>query len=217
MGKTGRPVVDGKARRMSNEQLGELTRRVDDLKRRVNQGYVPFDWAIRNIQRTSQREEAEHLRLVNEKPLVLDGINGGERLANAGNVFQRISPEFQKIDSCPRLLRSRSYVNVHKIVGDVPVAQLFYSLSLDLGKVCLTQGQIWNFAKKHSEQFSTGGLTYFLLELGLRFQVVWVSVSSDLMGKKSFELATSTHKISSTMKTTGSFGFRLVAPVLQQD
>lgn len=41
-------VVDGK---MTNEQLGEMTRRMDEIKRRVNEETIAYDWAIDKLQR----------------------------------------------------------------------------------------------------------------------------------------------------------------------
>lgn len=45
---TGKPVADDK---MTNEELGALTRRTDELKRRVNQGPIPFRFAMDGLQR----------------------------------------------------------------------------------------------------------------------------------------------------------------------
>lgn len=45
---TARAVTDGK---MTNEELGLFTRRVDEIKRRINEGTIPYDWAMPELQR----------------------------------------------------------------------------------------------------------------------------------------------------------------------
>lgn len=42
-------VVDGT--KMSDEQLGKLTRRSDELKRRINEGTLEYDWVAHELQR----------------------------------------------------------------------------------------------------------------------------------------------------------------------
>ena len=50
-------VADGV--RMSDEQLGMLTRRHDELKRRINEGTLSYDWAMDEIQRLIEGRRAE--------------------------------------------------------------------------------------------------------------------------------------------------------------
>lgn len=48
MQKTENTVVDGT--KMTDEQLGKLTRRSDELKRCINEGTLPYDWVIDELQ-----------------------------------------------------------------------------------------------------------------------------------------------------------------------
>jgi len=48
MNKTGKTVVDGK--KLDNEQLGSLTRRHDEIKRRINEGTLGFNHVISSYQ-----------------------------------------------------------------------------------------------------------------------------------------------------------------------
>ncbi len=53
-------VVDGT--KMSDEQLGKLTRRSDELKRRINEGTLEYDWVANELQRVIEgpTEAVEH-------------------------------------------------------------------------------------------------------------------------------------------------------------
>jgi hypothetical protein len=55
---TAKAVLDGT--KMTNEQLGELTRRFDEIKKRINQGTLEYQWVI-----------AEEQRLVEQGPPIL--------------------------------------------------------------------------------------------------------------------------------------------------
>ncbi len=54
---TARAVLDGF--KMDDEQLGRLTRRFDDLKRRTNEGTLPYDWVMDELQRVIEGRKSE--------------------------------------------------------------------------------------------------------------------------------------------------------------
>jgi len=49
MAPTANAVLDGT--KMDDEQLGNLTRRTDELKRRINEGTLSYDWVMDELQR----------------------------------------------------------------------------------------------------------------------------------------------------------------------
>lgn len=51
---TARAVTDG---RMNNEELGLLTRRMDEIKRRLNEGTLPYDWVILKLQQVVEGQK----------------------------------------------------------------------------------------------------------------------------------------------------------------
>lgn len=53
---TKKVVADGKGKgtKMTHEQLGVLTGRVDEIKRRVNGGTISFEWVIGELQRVAE-------------------------------------------------------------------------------------------------------------------------------------------------------------------
>jgi hypothetical protein len=54
---TANAVLDGT--KMDNEQLGKLTRRTDELKRRINEGTLEYDWVMDELQRVIEGPKSE--------------------------------------------------------------------------------------------------------------------------------------------------------------
>jgi hypothetical protein len=54
---TASAVLDGI--KMDNEQLGKLTRRTDELKRRINEGTLEYDWVMDELQRVIEERKFE--------------------------------------------------------------------------------------------------------------------------------------------------------------
>lgn len=51
MSKTVQAVIDGK---LTNEQLGGLTRRTNEIIRRINEGTLGYDWVMNELQRVTE-------------------------------------------------------------------------------------------------------------------------------------------------------------------
>lgn len=57
MQKTEHTVVDGT--KMTDEQLRKLTRRSDELKRHINEGTLPYDWVMDELQQVIEGRKSE--------------------------------------------------------------------------------------------------------------------------------------------------------------
>jgi hypothetical protein len=114
--------------------------------------------------------------------LMLDALDGKETLATAKEVFlSGIDGDFKNWGTNKAGIATKEQVvDVHELVKNATFAQMFGSLGADLDKLCLTQAQIKNFCKKHSNWLRKDGYaTFFLFKVEDQFFVALVYVYSD--------------------------------------
>jgi len=130
----------------------------------------------------SKKENSITLLLSKGESIIIDACEGKETLADAKDVFKSgIDPDFKNWNTNkPSKNTEETAVQVHEIVKDSTSVQMFGSLGTDLDKLCLTQSQIKNFCKKHSNWLRTDGYaTFFLFKVDNQFFVARVRVDSD--------------------------------------
>lgn len=132
--------------------------------------------------RTSKKDDSI-LRLISKgETIIIDACDGSETLANANDVFKSgIDSDFKNWGTNKSGNATEdTAVQVREMVQDATFAQMFGSLGTDLDKLCLTQSQIKNFCKKHSNWLrSDGYATFFLFKVDEQFFVAYVFVHSD--------------------------------------
>lgn len=125
----------------------------------------------------ANRAKNKFFRLISEeKNLILDATDGSEVLANATGVFDYVDPDFKNwnIDK-PRASTPETPVEMYEMIQGGTFAQLFGSLSNDVGRLCLTQDQIKNFVKKYRQCLQKDGYgTFFLFKSQKNFFVAGV-------------------------------------------
>jgi hypothetical protein len=112
--------------------------------------------------------------------LTVDAVDGSEILADATDFAYRDSDlkNWGADEKGPAT--SETFVEVHEIAKDATFSQMFGSLNADVSKLCLTQHQIKNFARKHRNWLRTDGYaTFFLFESRKQFFVAGVEFNSD--------------------------------------
>jgi hypothetical protein len=97
--------------------------------------------------------------------LSLDKTDGTELLANAANLFTGyLDSDFvnygTNVSSSPA---PATKIAVYEMVENGDFAKIFGSFSTDLDKLCLSQGQIIQFVKKHSNWLHPDGWATFIL------------------------------------------------------
>jgi len=129
----------------------------------------------------SKKDNAILRLLTKGESIIIDSCDGSETLANAKETFKAgIDGDFKNWGTNkPSNRTEETAVAVHEIVKDATFAQMFGSLGTDLDKLCLTQHQIKNFCKKHSNLLRTNGYaTFFLFKVEDQFFVASVGVDS---------------------------------------
>ena len=164
-----------------------------DLLQKLRNGSMSFEQALWFINQLSfeQREELMgkqpekvlFLKLLSgAETLMLDSLDGKETLATAKEIFlSGIDSDFKNWGTNkPCIATKEQAVDIHELVKDGTFAQMFGSIGTDLDKLCLTQSQIKNFCKKHSNWLrADGNATFFLFKVEDQFFVAAVGVYSD--------------------------------------
>lgn len=143
--------------------------------------------------------------------LMLDALDGKETLATAKEVFTSgIDGDLKKWGTNkPDIATKETAVDVHQLVKNATFAQMFGSLGTDLDKLCLTQSQIKNFCKKHSNWLRKDGYaTFFLFKIKNQFFVADVDVDPD-------GLYVYVHRFESDSVWSAESSHRIVAPQLK--
>jgi hypothetical protein len=129
----------------------------------------------------SKKDNAILCLLTKGESIIIDACDGSETLANAKETFKvDIDGDFKNWGTNkPGKVTEETAVAVHEMVKDATFAQMFGSLGTDLDKLCLTQHQIKNFCKKHSNWLRADGYaTFFLFKVEDQFFVARVFVNS---------------------------------------
>lgn len=125
--------------------------------------------------------ENEYLKLISgNETLVIDQCDGSRVIADAGDVFDYIDPDFRnwKADEVGQATLDTP-VNVCELVKDGTFSDFFGSLSPDMDKLCFTQDQIIGFVKKQRGWLQTDGCaTFFLFKSHNKFFVADVGFNS---------------------------------------
>jgi hypothetical protein len=128
------------------------------------------------------KKENEISRLLSKgESIIIDACDGTETLAKAKETFKSgIDSEFKDWGTDkPSKETGETAVLVCEAQNDSTFVQLFGSLGNDLDKLCLTQHQIKNFCKKHSNWLRTEGYsTFFLFKVDEQFFVALVHINS---------------------------------------
>ena len=107
--------------------------------------------------------------------IILHPTDGAETIAKATDVFNaHIDPGFRNYDVSMKPTKLMK-VSVHELIENGTFLRLFESLGKDLDRLCLTQGQIKQFCKEHSDWLRTSGYaTFFLVRANDRYFVAHV-------------------------------------------
>lgn len=171
-------------RMVSDEQFGQLCHRTEELHRRVDEatiGFGPTMDALQEIIEGKKQTQNDFLTLISGKEsLILDSVDGKEILAEAKDVFGYIDSDFQNWGADEKGPATEATpVRVYEMTRNTNFSQMFSSLSSDIRKLCLTQAQIKNFAKKYRNWLRTDGYpTFLLFESRNHFFVACVGVGS---------------------------------------
>jgi len=180
------------ATKVSGEQYYGLDGQLLEIKRQLRQedGY-PFDpeelknylqTAIEGRFRGSRKRSNKFLWLISGGvSLTVDAVDGTEILADAKDVFPGgIDSNFINWGADePGRSTAETPVDVYEMTKDSTYSKMFGSLSDDVQKICFTQAQIKNFAKRNYEWFRTDGYgTFFLFESNGYFFVADVRFGS---------------------------------------
>lgn len=184
--KTDNTVVDGK---LSNEQLGGLSRRYSEVTRRVEEGTLTLDFAMDELQRIVEGRingEAKpvfsnpYLRLLYADDRITIPVTGGQRtIADAKKVFTwGIDSDFQRWGTNkPSGNKPETDLKVFEMHQDATFKQLFTSLGKPLPELCMTQDQIIAYCEKHKDKLRRDGYgNFFLFKVGDEFFVAYVFV-----------------------------------------
>jgi len=180
------------ATKVSGEQYYGLDGQLLEIKRQLRQedGY-PFDpeelknylqTAIEGRFRGSRKRSNKFLWLISGGvSLTVDAVDGTEILADAKDVFPGgIDSNFINWGADePGRSTAETPVDVYEMTKDSTYSKMFGSLSDDVQKICFTQAQIKNFAKRNYEWFRTDSYgTFFLFESNGYFFVAYVFFNS---------------------------------------
>lgn len=122
------------------------------------------------------------LRRLSSESLVVAATDGTETIPAAKDVFTgHIDPDFVNCDadeaSSPTPERP---VEVYEMIKDATFRQMFGSLSVETGHMCMTQSQIIRFCKDHQQYLRIGGYaTFFLFKSKGDFFVAYVLFYGD--------------------------------------
>jgi hypothetical protein len=121
------------------------------------------------------------LRRIFDKPLIIGSTDGTKTIPDSADLFAAgVDGDFRnwRADE-PGAPTGETPVHVYEMVRDATFAQMFSSLSPDLGKLCLTHDQILTFIETHRDQLRTDGYaTFFLFKSHDQFFVACVRVNS---------------------------------------
>jgi hypothetical protein len=122
-----------------------------------------------------------NLRLLSgNELLLLDPTDGLEGLAEATDVFKYIDSNFHRWRFGPGPPTADTPVRIYEMVKDCTFGDMFGGLGVGLDSLALTQAQIKQFARRHSDWLKKGGNgTFFLFEIGNEFFVAAVYFFSD--------------------------------------
>ena len=124
----------------------------------------------------------DRLRLLSgNEPLVLDPTDGLETLDQATDVFKYIDSNFHRwrcgVAGPPT---ADTPVRIYEMAKNCTFQDMFGGFGLGLDFLALTQAQIKQFAKRHSDWLKKGGNgTFFLFKIGNEFFVAAVYFFSD--------------------------------------
>jgi len=128
------------------------------------------------------KAQSQFLKLISGGvSLTVDAVDGTEILADAKDVFPGgIDSNFINWGADePGRSTAETPVDVYEMTKDSTYSKMFGSLSDDVQKICFTQAQIKNFAKRNYEWFRTDSYgTFFLFESNGYFFVALVSFDS---------------------------------------
>lgn len=115
------------------------------------------------------------------KKITITATDGTETLAEAGDVFAYIDPDFNNWGcNIPTQPTQDVDVEVRELINDGKFTQIFGSFDVDLEKLVFTPAQIKSFAKNHRDWLRTEvWATFFLFKVGNEFFVVRMYVDGD--------------------------------------
>jgi hypothetical protein len=127
--------------------------------------------------------ETKYLKLISaDENLILDACDGSEIIAGSDDMFEAgIDSDFVKWGANEQGVATvETPVEVHELVKNATLAQMFGSLSADVSTLCLTQHQIKNFIRKYRSWLRADGYaTLFLFKSNGSFFVARVNLHSD--------------------------------------
>jgi hypothetical protein len=126
-------------------------------------------------------KENKFLRLLpGAEALAIPACDGTRTIAQAGNVFSYIEPDFTKwgLDVVGAATPAIS-MQMYEQVKSATLRQMLTSLSSDLDRLCLSQHQIGMFCEEHPEWLRQNDCpTLFLFKVGKKFFFALVRVGS---------------------------------------
>lgn len=176
---------------VTGDQYFDIDGQMIEIKRQFRQkGGSPIDpelvtLALQNIIEgkfnRSKKKNAVLKLLSKGESIIIDACDGTETLVMAKETFKSgIDSDFKRWDTNKAgVSTEKTPVQVHEMVKDATLAQMFGSLGTDLDKLCLTQHQIKTFCEVHKEWLRKDEYaTFFLFKVDKQFFVAGVSVRS---------------------------------------
>ena len=155
-------------------------------------------------------EQNKILRLLTvDGPLIIKATTGKRYLAKAKRTFQVcIGSNFKNwnLDKTSYKIPDTA-VDVHEVIKDATLAQIFGSLSDDLNKLCLTQDQIEEFCLKNHPWLRNDCATFFIFEENEHYFVAGV-------GRLSVYLSVDVGRLEDDDVLIGESRHRIVVPQL---
>ena len=165
---------------VADDVMGRFARQQHDWFERVRKGSLDPQAVAKAVQGVI--DQGSVLKLISgDERLVIGPTDGSELLAEATDVFAYIDPDFRNWGADePGQSTEQAPVCVYEMAKDATFAQMFGSLALDAGKICLTQAQIKGFVSKHRQWLRSDGYAiFFLFRSHDQFFVARVGVCSD--------------------------------------
>ena len=109
---------------------------------------IPLNKRGKFVELISENKE----QLIGHKKPILEATDGKRIIADASDVFGKISPSFRLLATHVGLGESTTEVpfEVYGIVKEATFTEMFCSVNLDLRKLCFTQAQIIDFVVHHT-------------------------------------------------------------------
>ena len=151
---------------VGNELLGKFHWRANVIADRLGKSLKP-DVVVCKPQRVHDGEAKNEIlhRLYSGKKILIGATTGDETIANAGNLFKGfLDPNFEKFgtNKPSGVAKEESPAKIYEQQQNATFCQMFGSLG-NINDLCLEQGQIIAFCRKHRDKLRQKNWSTFFL------------------------------------------------------